>query len=68
MNKENLINLLYALLWLLPIPQFNECYVDNDGNPIEGPTRWKAKCFLIEWLGHGVILYIGEVFKVENYN
>lgn len=48
-------------MWF-PFVGFRTIPIDNDGMPSEyESTRWVASAFMVEWFGHGVILFTTSV-------
>ena len=42
----------------IPFIGFRSEYIDEDGYPTHEVTPWKADVFQVEWLGHGVALFV----------
>lgn len=49
------------------VPWIGWCWidVDKDGEPCEEQSQWFADALEVEWLGMGVVLYIGGVYPKE---
>lgn len=50
---------------ILPFIGWRTTYVDRHGEPCDciNELHWKADSFEVEWLGHGMILFIGKVHQ-----
>ena len=47
---------------ILPFIGWRVVNVDNDGYPTESAAHFKADVLEVEWLGRGLILFIGKVY------
>lgn len=46
---------------VIPFFGWREVFVDDDGEPCDGPSEWIADALEVEWLGRGAVLFIGKV-------
>ena len=48
-------------MWL-PFIGFRTIMIDNDGYPSDLECcRWESSAFMVEWFGHGVVLFTTNV-------
>lgn len=46
---------------ILPFIGWREVFVDEDGEPSDGPNDYIADALEVEWFGFGAVVYIGNV-------